>query len=528
MAYNINLANYFNHLTNQGLSGSVSDAGAAGETAPANPSQMKNAVEQLKSMLVGDIFTGEIADLKGEMLSIKMGNGQLVNAGLSAESGNVSFQKGDFVTFLVSGKTDSQVSLKPLDTGAQEMVLANKALESANLAMNKENLEMIKGLMDLNMPINKNTLSDVVRLMNRFPETSTDTLLRLYKLELPVTKENIIQFEAYKSYEHDMTGTMKTLAEDFSSILQELGAKNDTDSLLGLVKDFTGLFTENMPENQVKQTETVRQQLFQMVDELPEELLKSPENAAKEVLQFVKEQNLSHGQALNLLNELAGKETFPREAFSETVRSEDFRELFQEVLKNNMFMKPEGMSDKKEVREFYNRLIHTVSESQKILEKASQSDSAMAKGLTSIKNNLEFMNDLNHQMAYMQIPVRFQEGMAKGDLYVYTNKKSVTGKKDDLTALLHLDMEHLGPMDVYVKMTGANVSTNFCLETEEMLDFVYAHIDMLTERLNRLGYNFNPTMTVREEGKQIDFEKEFLDVASPVVPVTRYMFDIKA
>lgn len=35
-------------------------------------------------------------------------------------------------------------------------------------------------------------------------------------------------------------------------------------------------------------------------------------------------------------------------------------------------------------------------------------------------------------------------------------------------------------------------------------------------------------MTVREEGKNIDFEKDFLDVASPVVPVSRYMFDIKA
>lgn len=528
MAYNVNLANYLNNLSNQGRNGNVSGAGTTGEAASVNPSQIKNVAEQLKNMLVGDIFTGEIADLKGEMISIKIGNGQLVNANLSMESGTVSFQKGEVVTFLVSDKTDSQVSLKPLDTGAQEIVFANKALESANLAMNKENLDMIKGLVDLNMPIDKNTLNDVVRLMTRFPDASTDTLLRLYKLDMPVTEENIKQFDAYKSYEHDMTGTIKSLAEDFSSMLQEFNAKGDVQELFGLVKDFTGLFTADALSNQNERLEPAKQELFQFVEKLPEETLKNPESAAKEVLSFVKNQNLSHGEALNLLHNLADKENFPKEALSKVFTSEEFRDMFQEVMKNNMFLKPENVAEKKEVKEFYNKLIHTVTEGQKILEKASQMDSAMAKGMASVKNNLEFMNDLNHQMAYVQIPIKFQEGEAKGDLYVYTNKKSIAGKNDDLTALLHLDMEHLGPMDVYVKMSGSNVSTNFCLETEEMLDFIYAHIDLLTERLKKKGYNFTPTMTVREEGKQIDFEKDFLDVASPVVPVSRYMFDIKA
>ncbi len=528
MAYNINLANFFNNLTGQGALGNVSGNGTTGETSSVSSSQMKNVVEQLKSLLVGDIFTGEITDLKGGMLSVKMGNGQLFNANLSAESNVASFQKGELVTFLVSDKTDSQISLKPLDTGAQEMVFAGKALESANLAMNQENLNMIKGLVDLNMPIDKKTLNDVVRLMTKFPDASMDTLLRLYKLDMPVTEENIRQFDAYKSFEHDMSGTMKDIAQDFSSMLSELGSKGDTQTLLGLVKDFTGLFTENEFSNQKERLEPARQELFQYVDKLPEETMKNPESMAKEVFQFVKNQNLSHGETLNLLNELAHKENFPKEALSKMFSSEEFRELFQEVMKDNMFLKPENVADKKEVKEFYNKLLKTVTEGQKILEKASQMDSAMAKGMASVKNSLDFMNDLNHQMAYVQIPIKFQEGEAKGDLYVYTNKKSLAGKNDDLTALLHLDMEHLGPMDVYVKMTGLDVSTNFCLESEEMLDFIYAHIDLLTERLKKKGYNFNPTMTVREEGKKIDFEKDFLDVASPVVPVSRYMFDIKA
>lgn len=528
MAYNVNLANFFNNLTNHGVQGNSAGTNVTGENVPVGPEALKNVAEQLKSMLVGDIFTGEIMDFKGEALSIKMGNGQLLNANLSMEGGEVSFQKGDMVTFLVSSKTESQVALKPLDTGAQELVFANKALESANLAMNKENLSLVKGLVDLNMPIDKKTLTEVARLFTKFPDASTDTVLRLYKLNMPVTEENIRQFEAYKSYEHDMTGTIKSMAEDFSTVLHELQNGGETEKLLELTKEFTELFTEQETLAPGEKLETAKQELNKFVAQLPQETISNPEQAEKEVVRFVKEQNLSPKETLNLLGELVKSDSLPKETLSKLVTSKEFQDLFQEVLKDNLFLKPENVSDKKEVKEFYKKLIQTVTEGEKILEKAGQSGSDMAKGMSMVRNNLEFMNDLNHQMAYMQIPIKFQEGEAKGDLYVYTNKKSIAGKTDDLTALLHLDMEYLGPMDVYVKMSGTNVSTNFCLETEEMLDFIYEHIDLLTERLNKKGYNFTPTMTVREEGKKIDFEKDFLDVTSPVVPVSRYMFDIKA
>lgn len=536
MAYNINLADIFNNLTNQGIQGGKPGVNAAGGNLSAASGQMtNNAVEQLKRMLVGDIFTGEIMDMKGELLSIKMGNGQILNANLSMEGGEAAFQKGDMVTFLVSDKSDSQVALKPLDTSAQELVMANKALESANLAMNKENLAIVKGLIDLNMPIDKKTLGEVARLMTKFPDASTDTILRLYKLGMPVTEENITQYEAYKSYEHDMTGTLKSLAEDFTSMLlgmqEGVHSEVHTDKVVALAKELTALFTADLPENtgeQGEKTEAAKQDVLKFVKELPLEVKEHPEQAAKEVIEFVKKQNLPPKETMNLLGELAKTETLPKETLAKMFSSKEFGEVFREVLKETMFLKPENVADKKEVKEFYNKLIQMIEEGQKVLEKAQQSGSDMAKGMASVKSNLEFMNDLNHQMAYVQIPIKFQEGEAKGDLYVYTNKKSSANKKDDLTALLHLDMEYLGALDVYVKMAGNNVSTNFCLETEELLDFIYDHIELLTERLNKKGYNFTPTMTVREEGKNIDFEKDFLDVASPVVPVSRYMFDIKA
>lgn len=541
MAYNINLGNYLN---NMGAKDTVSNAStqsvsSQGQSAPA--SALKNAAEQIRNMLIGDVFTGEITDLNGTAISIRTGNGQLLNANILLENQQMTFSKGEMVTFLVSDKNDTQISLKPLDTTAQELVFANKALEASNLAMNKDNLAMVKGLVDLNMPIDKNTLTDVARLLTKYPDASLDTVLRLYKLQMPVTQENITQFEAYKSYEHDMTGTIKNLATDFSALMQTMASEGNMADAAALWTDMLNVFSGANPNETKAPDGTGAQISHEAMSETLKETMKEltalvqkEDMEPADVMKFVKNLETTDGEKLNLIKNLLNEGTLTKEQLVKLTGNEEFKSLLEGALKETLFLRPENVSDKEEVQEFYKNLLRTVSEGEQVMEKAGLSHTDFAKGMQSVKNNLEFMNDLNHQMAYMQIPIKFQEGEAKGDLYVYTNKKSLAGNKDELTALLHLDMENLGPMDIYVKMTSGNhVSTNFCLESDEMLGFIYEHIDLLTERLNKKGYDFKPTMTIREnesgesDGK-VDFVKDFLDAGTPIVPVSRYMFDIKA
>ncbi len=525
MAANINLSNFLNNLTGNNGINNVYASNQGGEVTPA---QLKNAIEQIKNMLLGDIFTGEVMGFNGSEVSVRLGSGEMFNANILLENGQFNYNKGDMVTFLVDGKTDSSVSLKPLDVNAQEMYFANKALEASNLAMNKENLDMIKGLIDLNMPIDKNTLNEVSRLLSKYPDASLDTVLRLYKLDIPVTQDNITQFDAYKLYEHDMTGTLNNLSEDFSALLSQLNAQGNSEGAVNLTKELIDIFLNNMnlPNQEANEAD-----ITSFLKELPQ----NPDDRYKVIMDFVSKNAGSENEKLLLLKNLLNDSEFPASLSEKIINDKEFKDLFANVMKENFFISPEDVAEKKDVKEFYERLVKVASESEAVLHKAGLYDSAMAKGMHSVKSNLQFMSDLNHNMAFMQIPIKLQQGEARGDLYVYTNKKSLAGKSDELTALLHLDMEHLGPLDVYVKMTnGNNVSTNFCLESEEMLDFIYEHIDILTKRLNDKGYNFNPTMTVRDgagnEGKtgDVDFVKDFLDVTQPVIPVSRYLFDTKA
>ena len=112
------------------------------------------------------------------------------------------------------------------------------------------------------------------------------------------------------------------------------------------------------------------------------------------------------------------------------------------------------------------------------------------------------MNDLNHMFQYVQLPLKMNGQNTHGDLYVYSNKKKAMQDDGTVSAILHLDMEHLGPVDVYVKMRDNHVKTNFYLADDEMIDLIMSHIDVLNDRLTKRGYQMEAKMHLQEEGME--------------------------
>jgi len=93
---------------------------------------------------------------------------------------------------------------------------------------------------------------------------------------------------------------------------------------------------------------------------------------------------------------------------------------------------------------------------------------------------------------------------------------------------LHLDMEHLGNMDIHVAMQldSNQVTTRFAVQ-EEMLEFVGAHMDSLTKRLKEKGYTCNTSCEAGiEEKSVIEYVEE--QIAGTTVPLMYQSFDIRA
>ena len=218
---------------------------------------------------------------------------------------------------------------------------------------------------------------------------------------------------------------------------------------------------------------------------------------------------------------------------ADLLRSDGFTKLVKDSVKAQMSIKPEDVSKNGKIDELYDRIQKTSAKITELMESIGRGESAVSKAAGALTDNVNFMNQLNEFVGYVQLPLKMAGEDANGELYVYTNKKNLNNNDGNYSALLHLDMEHLGPMDIYVTMQDhTKVSTNFYLQTEELLDFIESHIDELTDRLTAKGYNTSTKVTQRTPGEPItpitdEFTKDESHADSPVV-VSRMRFDVRA
>ena len=219
----------------------------------------------------------------------------------------------------------------------------------------------------------------------------------------------------------------------------------------------------------------------------------------------------------------------------ETIKEDISRQIFadkgfQTMVKNSLaeqwMLTPVDVQSKDKVGALYERLNSQLSQLSEALSGKMAADNPLAKGVTNIQHNIDFMNQINQMYAYVQLPLKMSEGKAHGDLYVYANKKGLASKDGNVSALLHLDMEHLGPVDVYVAMQNQKVNTHFYLPDEEMLDFIEKHIYILDERLEKKGYSMNAVMSVKGEEKTA--VEEIIDSNKSMTTLSHYSFDVRA
>ena len=514
-------------------SAAAENAGQTEQTAQINTINAK----YLASLLAGDTVTGVVNSMKDNQVILSLPNGENLFARLAQ---GAQVQLGQSMTFQVQENKGNFVALKPLFGDAQQMVLVQKALEAAGLSANESNMAIVQELLARNMSIDAAMLNEMVKNNLKFPNASLDTMANLVKLNIPVTQENIEQYEAYTHYERNMAGQLDSLPSALSDTLTQLTGqdplqagtflKNVTVALYeGLPQEMQAGLSETMPQDAVR--EGLAQKITETFNDTPQA------GQAQALAEQITEGNATVKETLSQLADLiAGTKNTPDDTqavgqtekkLTQLLASKELGQLLKGQIEETLYLKPQMADSEESIKGFYKRVRSSLEAVSKETQKAAEG-SALSANLNEIKSNIDFMNDLNRNMTYFQMPVRFSEGTGNGELYVFTNKKTLHNNPENVSALLHLDMEHLGSVDVYVKLAGKNVTTNFCLEDSETLDFVYDHIDRLNARLEALGYTAHFEMKLTQPQENFDFEKDFLQNQTGGAPTSQYIFDIKA
>ncbi len=206
--------------------------------------------------------------------------------------------------------------------------------------------------------------------------------------------------------------------------------------------------------------------------------------------------------------------------------SKEYKGLLKQAMADQWLLSPENLREEGAVKELYQRMSRQLEQIQQALSQAGKEGASLGKTAQSLQSNIEFMNQLNQAYAYAQLPLKLRNQHAHSDLYVYTNKKNLRDKGGELSALLHLDLDHLGSTDIFVKMKGTAVQTEFYLENESSYRLVAGFTGQLVERLQEKGYQCE--VKVENRQKQQDFVEDFLEHDKPAGKLHRYSFDVKA
>lgn len=493
---------------------------------------LRNGMKEMEGKMPGQSVTGEVIEADGQDILLAIGKNQLLRARLSLA---MDVEAGQQLTFGIKSIGGMKVVLSPLFENMTSGSGAEKALELAGLPRNEETMKMVEAMMKEGMKLDPDSLSSMYRTVNAHMDVDITTLVQLNRMGLPVTEENITQLQSYKNYEGQVTEGVKILMGEVAEQLSSLAASDNPEDVFTFLKVVLGepSGTENVQteENMAGDDNVIQTFKNAVMTEAPEE------NAGKEKLLFMPgmaeqagEKGL--GMALSdvlqkagfseetvnacLKGELPAKElltelgrvvkdgrlsTEQKNGILELLKDNEFLENLKKGLTEKFLLTPDEVGEDGQVEKLYERLDSQLSRMNQALQGMAKENPALSQSIQNLSSNVEFMNQLNQMFTYVQLPLKLSGQEAAGELYVYTNKKNLAKKDGQVSALLHLDLEHLGEIDIHVSLRDSHVSTKFCLSDEKALDLVAANIDTLNQRLMKRGYSVDASFEQKDKAQ---------------------------
>ncbi len=236
-------------------------------------------------------------------------------------------------------------------------------------------------------------------------------------------------------------------------------------------------------------------------------------------------------EMMKALLDITAGNTQEAESLQKLFSGKVWKNLLESTVKTQWSLTPETLPKEGEVGKVYEKIVKSLHTLNETLQQSGAQNTALQESITNLSENIDFMNQLNQMYTYVQLPLKMQNGEKNGELYVFTNKRSLAEKDGEVSALLHLTMEHLGPLDVYVKMNQGKVSTEFTVEKEETLLFLEKNMSILTDRLQKRGYDISCKMKVKDEAGEPEnpVERLLTEKQNGVVSAhAQYAFDVRA
>lgn len=543
--------------------------GTRPETVVNNDTQVASGNVALAQAEQGQTFTGQIVDVNGSQVTIQMEGNLMLQARMSE---TVNLNMGDTIAFLVKENSGNTVMIQPLASDLQAMKNQTifDLLEKNQLSPSDKNYQIAETLLNENMPVDRASMQKVLQQAYKYPDASIQTLVSMNKMQLPVTEQTIAGFEQYQTNQHVMMQALSGMTEEITAymsepdgmreMLQVLSDAQDlpvlnADAMLQELEQTTGdaLFAQGQINAgmELQATDMTGNPLvlsaeqvsafaekFGMTEEQLTDLMKQLQDMHfdAQTIQTLYTQSDTTMQLVNHLQALvagaADKSMIDAETMKAFFMSDGMKELLEAAVKEKFTLNPEKMQYPQEVSDLYKGIYEKMERlMQQMSGHTGSSGQQLSESAKGMQERIDFLQNLSNLFPYAQIPVRMEGRDGNADLFVYMNKKRMQEKKEDVSALLHLDMEYLGPTDVHVSLRGTMVHTKFYVEDEESAKIIDAHMTQLEQAIAENGYSLTNEVIMREPTLHPETEKNAVvkemfgdDIEKRV---KRYSFDVR-
>ncbi|MFP4697517.1 MAG: flagellar hook-length control protein FliK [Eubacteriales bacterium] len=503
--------------------------------------KISGKINGVRNLQLGDVFLGEIMDIRKNLILIRLNNNQQVLAKVLEQ---LELTIGQEFMFQVKDKNDEQLVIKPLsekELTPQEQKLV-QALEEANLPITKKNLNVVRTLIEEQLPINKSNLQQYIKLSNKYKEYPFKDIILFKKNNWTINKDFLNQFNTYKEGKHQLSKVFQRITEELVNHQYDMINKNQDKEAIIVHKDFQKLLIQINDKvdinNEIKDNRNDLKYIDNKNHQLHEVKIKDILNVTKRQIlydqlnsndlvldkDFILNDKMTPNNFFETINSLPIEQQ--EKIIKILIKNDIYKPLLKQQINDFVSIRPENIN-KESIKEFFTNIDKLTSKTIEILNRlSSDAKNTITTSIADAKNNIDFMKLINQAFQYVQLPVKLKDQVIHSDLYVYKNSKNQKNKSNNTSVFLRLDLAYLGEVGIYLNKQFKTIQSNFYIDNRDTRKLIGNNLYKLVDKMKSKGYTFIPNIVTTK--KDFDFVDDFIKCKEDnTTDIKRFSFDIR-
>ena len=464
-----------------------------------------------QSLKIGDLLKVEIIDSLQKQLRLLLADGTVFEAKLDKA---IDVYIGQQIILEVKDIVGRQISMEiSLGEHGDKQPDTNMGMKNIlgqlDVAVTQESEEAVKVLMQKMLPITKENIRQI-EFGLKTSQLPIGTLLSMLENEIPVTKTNLTQMQAYKNGEIKLQAQIQT-------IIQDILLDDNTERL----ETVHTILSDAKKEIEAHAKEPG------LLDQLkPSPDKTSINKGTVETQEMILKNATLEGRESSVIStgSKAGSKGEPFE-MGAPQNINTLKKEISDIFKELFFIRPEQLKDNTDTKlrntsKLYKEIYEVVDALEKTETQSPQKQEA--KVYADVKSNIEFLNIASKYDTMIHIPLVIQKQLKHGELYIFNQKKHSKKNYHEASMLISLETVYLGAIEAYVKKYNKQISCQFKTDDESIEKIIKSSIYLLKENLKNKGYDLATVSYI--PSSQAFTTKE--DVRGEM-PSGRYRFDTK-